>query len=397
VTHKKLRILMVMHMPWSRELGAPRVSLETADEFIKLGHTVEKFDIVDAFPAPSKLETYFLQARFPSKAINFVRENAHRFDVIQAEHGNLPRSKADLKFRGLLVARCNGLAHFYDAYGKQANAKDKTLGIKRGTAVGNLLRYIATKSSGGLGDVEKSFNYADLIVLNNKEEYDFVSQKLGHAGKVHSFPNGFSEIRFAQFEAERVTPAERWKQQLVVFIGGWGQRKGSDDFPAIVSSIRERLPDVRFLFLGTGIRSDALKSSFASKDRDSISVISSYKSDELPHLLRNATTAILPTYIEGFPSGVLESCVAGIPTVSYDVPGPREMLKLFDRKLLTPAGDTKAIADATVSLLSLGVESYCSLSEQTASVASRFRWKDIADNMLDLYYEKLSELKALSS
>jgi hypothetical protein len=45
-----LQILMILHMPWNRNLGGSHVQLELAEEFRKLGHKVEKFDLYDAFP-----------------------------------------------------------------------------------------------------------------------------------------------------------------------------------------------------------------------------------------------------------------------------------------------------------------------------------------------------------
>lgn len=42
MTKQPLKILMMLHMPWERNLGGSRVQLELAEEFIKLGHEVEK-------------------------------------------------------------------------------------------------------------------------------------------------------------------------------------------------------------------------------------------------------------------------------------------------------------------------------------------------------------------
>jgi len=47
---KAPRILMVIHTPWTPNLGGPRVQLELADELRAMGHEVEKFSYEDAFP-----------------------------------------------------------------------------------------------------------------------------------------------------------------------------------------------------------------------------------------------------------------------------------------------------------------------------------------------------------
>src|SRR6266478_3093746 len=105
---RSLKILVIMHMRWARHLGAPRVSFELAEEFRALGHTVDKFDIEDALgTGQKKIASYFQQILFARQAMDYVRRHGHKYDIIQAEHGDLPASKRDLNFRGLLIARTN--------------------------------------------------------------------------------------------------------------------------------------------------------------------------------------------------------------------------------------------------------------------------------------------------
>jgi hypothetical protein len=79
-----LQILMILHMPWNRNLGGSHVQLELAEEFRKLGHKVEKFDLYDAFPeakSSPRLGELF-RPSFSVKAKFFVQANSHRFNVI---------------------------------------------------------------------------------------------------------------------------------------------------------------------------------------------------------------------------------------------------------------------------------------------------------------------------
>ena len=78
--NRPLRILMVLHMPWRRELGAARVSMELAEELVKRGHIVEKYDLRDAFPRTNRVSAFFEQAWFPRRAAAFVQKNAHKYD-----------------------------------------------------------------------------------------------------------------------------------------------------------------------------------------------------------------------------------------------------------------------------------------------------------------------------
>jgi glycosyltransferase involved in cell wall biosynthesis len=94
---------------------------------------------------------------------------------------------------------------------------------------------------------------------------------------------------------------------------------------------------------------------------------------------------LLPSYIEGFGMGVLEQLAAGIPTVAYDVPGPREMLRLFATLMMTPRGDVAAASRRLIELLNSSEDQYARLSRESRQIASRFRWREIAAEMLQIY------------
>src|SRR3954454_6553998 len=83
---KPLRILAVVNLPWDPRLGAARVWIELTEEWCKAGHHVEKFCLTDAFPEPASSPAHaaIRLMGFPRRAAKFIRENAERFDVIDA-------------------------------------------------------------------------------------------------------------------------------------------------------------------------------------------------------------------------------------------------------------------------------------------------------------------------
>jgi glycosyltransferase involved in cell wall biosynthesis len=384
-----LRILIILHMPWTRDMGGPRVSVEMADEFVKLGHHVDKFDLHDAFPRWNRLLPIFYMAFFHGRAIDYVRRNGHKYDIIQAEQGNLPLFKGKLNYEGLLVARSNGLAHFYEAFMAGEARRKRQEGIREGSLAGNLLRRLAARMAQVVRNAERSFDAADVIVMINQDELNYVAETLGHRDKAVLFHNGLSEARFAEFAACRTEPAQRLAGQQIAFVGSWGDRKGAQDFPRLVRGVRAARPQASFLLLGTGADQVALRAHFAPQDRDAVQVVPVYRSAELPGLLAGATVGFLPSYIEGFGLGVLESLAAGIPSLAYDVPGPREMLRHFTPPLLTPPGDVEAAAARLIALLDLPPDEYAALSARSIEVAGLFHWQDIACRMLTHYQEKM--------
>ena len=123
-THKPLRILVIVNLPWDQRLGACRVWMELADQWRAMGHVVEKFSLSDAFPGVRATRVTFAlkQLAFIRKAAAFVRKNGQRFDVIDAMIGTLPFSKEEIGFKGVIVARSVGLYRLYDRFEPKCRA-----------------------------------------------------------------------------------------------------------------------------------------------------------------------------------------------------------------------------------------------------------------------------------
>jgi len=111
---------------------------------------------------------------------------------------------------------------------------------------------------------------------------------------------------------------------------------------------------------------------------DGVRCVTTYNPEELPALLAPCAVGLFPSYIEGFGLAVLEQVACGIPTVAYDVPGPREILKAQRGTLLVAEGDAKAMAERAVKILQMNPSEYAQLSDQCRSIADRFRWEQIA-------------------
>jgi len=393
IGQERLRILMVMHMPWNRDLGGPRVQIELGEEFVKFGHHVEKFSFEDAFPKEggwARLAARYFPPDFAARAVAFVRRQAGRFDVIDANQGNLPCTKRQLGFEGLLVARSVGLHEFYERFAKFADEKWPAKRSAKAALLGALGRRAAARAA---RHATRSLETADLINVPNRDELRFLADRLGLDGKCCVFPYGLAGARWQEFRyACRMGSDERRFRHTVAFVGAWCPRKGSKDWGAIIRRVRQRAPNARFLFLGTGFGARAVLRDLNQEACDWIRVVPRFTSAELPELLAEATVGAFPSYIEGFPFGVLEMLAAGLPTVSYDVPGPRAMLNVSHLNLLVKAGDANGLGDRVGSLLELPAEEYGALAEECVSIAGAFNWSKIAADTLAVYRRALRRL-----
>ncbi len=70
------------------------------------------------------------------------------------------------------------------------------------------------------------------------------------------------------------------------------------------------------------------------------------KEEDVAALYQSSTLAILPSYREGLPKALLEAAACGLPIITTDVPGCREIVVHKQTGLLVPPHNALALADA---------------------------------------------------
>jgi glycosyltransferase involved in cell wall biosynthesis len=118
---------------------------------------------------------------------------------------------------------------------------------------------------------------------------------------------------------------------------------------------------------------------------ESIRSLTSYDPKELPQLIGGSVVGLFPSYIEGFGLSVLEQLASGMPTIAYDVPGPRHIFGAAGAEFLVPAGNTKAMVERTLDILRMNETDYTALSARCRQIAAQFRWEQIAADTIREY------------
>src|SRR5207244_12944688 len=157
-------------------------------------------------------------------------------------------------------------------------------------------------------------------------------------------------------------------------------RKGSRDWSEIISAILNAEPSARFALLGTMTDDETVFRDLQLSSREAVRCVTQYDPRELPNLVAGCTVGLFPSYIEGFGISVIEQLASGIPTICYDVPGPRHIFKDAGAQFLVPAGDVKAMSDRALKFLRMSESDYSALSIKCHEIAAQFRWEQIADD-----------------
>ena len=339
---------------------------------------------------PSKAQTRLAFGRFRPLAFStrvraYVRRHAGDFDVIDALQACAPFTKKDLGFGGLLVTRSTGLHPLYDAYTTYERQRwpDRIPGSTKGRLLQRWNRHRIVSASA------RGYKTSDVIRVLNDDEREYLSTVDGIRARIAQLPEGLPDAHVDALGNARLDPGSRLAAKKVVALGAWSLRKGAADWPAILARVRELVPGAEFLFLGTSVPEEVVLAELG--ESDGITVLPHYRSEELPQLLAPVTVGALPTYVEGYGLGIVEQLAAGIPSIAYDVPGPRTLLRT-DQAMLVPRGDTDAFAGRIAEVLLSGPEPYEALVEESLAIADRHRLSVLVPRLLAIYQEGLDGL-----
>jgi glycosyltransferase involved in cell wall biosynthesis len=153
-------------------------------------------------------------------------------------------------------------------------------------------------------------------------------------------------------QAEPVSPTALGLQdtdRLVLWVGRLDPVKGLDILIDAFSAVPAYL-NPHLLLAGAGLIRDRLERQIATlRLTDRVHLLGSR--DDVPSLLKVANLFVFPSRTEGLPNALLEAMAAGRPIITTDVPGCRDLIRHEANGLLTPFGDTKALANAIARML----------------------------------------------
>ncbi len=165
-------------------------------------------------------------------------------------------------------------------------------------------------------------------------------------------PNG---VPVAELRAQAAAGPDRAAMGLpedalvVVQAARFAPQKGQARTLAAVAALRERLGDVRVLFVGGG-EGEAEVCARAAEIGADWATFAGYR-DDVPALLELADLAVLPSDGEGLPMTLLETVAVGTPIVATDVGDVGWFLAASGGGIVVPPGDQAAFEAACGELL----------------------------------------------
>lgn len=389
---KELKILILTQAVWNPRFGAVKVHMDIKDEYERQGHKVDKISLDDLYPKGQNVFSKVFGKLYTEHIFNYLKENANKYDVIDANFSCVVYPKEAFGFKGVVLFRSHGIGPIYqwaeqniESY-KQALAAEYGK-IKLKTRLGNLYRSLQKKA--GTREFERSVKYADIVHCLNKEEYIYFKKQGVCEQKLLLLPNGIPDSFINRMnEASTLN-----RGNCLSFIGSWTIRKGIKDLDKIVSYIERQILIEKVVLLGGQTAEHTIKNFFQKNNLSKLSIIPDFEPGELLHLIKDCKVGIFPSFVEGFGLAVVEQLSMGIPVVAYNVPGPSEILDAIDETLLISPGDLVAFSNKVIEILNLNFDDYQALAEKSKIACKKFLLSKITRQFIDKYYECLSNNK----
>ena len=191
------------------------------------------------------------------------------------------------------------------------------------------------------------------IILQNRDDLEFFMSTIGIAAKRTTLiaGSGVDLQRFLPLTPDELT-ARQGARVRVLLAARLLWDKGIGEFIEAARTIRAAGKDFELLLAGTpdtGNPAAVPEADVRSWVAEGIVTWLGHV-DDMPSLFRTIDIVVLPSYREGLPKTLIEAAACGLPLITTDVPGCREVITDGVEGLLIPARDGRALARAIVQL-----------------------------------------------
>lgn len=211
--------------------------------------------------------------------------------------------------------------------------------------------------------------------------------------RIHLIPNGIELARFDEAALAPLRVETRKKlnipetAKVLVIIGSGYERKG---VAQAIQALARSKTGAKLLVIGHEKRVSRYQS-LAKRAGIGADVHFLGKQEDVLPYLAAADAMILPSVYDPFPSAALEGFAAGLPVVTSEACGARDIVRELESGLVRDANDIAGLAEAISIALRLSGDAKTKV--RARAIAARFHIETMADRMLALY-EQLGKEKA---
>jgi glycosyltransferase involved in cell wall biosynthesis len=197
------------------------------------------------------------------------------------------------------------------------------------------------------------FHRADVIVALSERWRRFLLDEIGADLCVEVVNNPVDHM-FAR-ALDQVSDNDSSKEEIILFLGSLGKRKGVFDILKAVPLVRGTHPHARFFFAGREeTRGEEQRINQVYQENqlaESVQFLGQITGLSKLELFQRAMIFLLPSYGENMPFSLLEAMAVGLPVITTPVGAIPEVVKDGNNGFIIQPGDYKALAERISQLL----------------------------------------------
>ncbi len=335
-----MRILVAFYASRKRNGGMSRIMGFIHDEFVAAGHSVDYFCAEDV---PARLNGRMARFTYPMLVRKRAVEAAQSgmpYDIINVHEP----SSAAVSIKRLSMGSPSIVV---TTHGVEQRSWEFGLEELRNGRLGPGLKTRMTYPLTSLWQSRWGLRRADHILCLNFEDRDYLKNRLRipEQSITRIYPG--ADLKYASVGENRSYD----RADRLLFAGTWLTRKGTADLVTAITQLAERHRQLQLQILGGGLPEERVLEDFPEHVRSRVTCVKGANETETAAIFAASDIFVLPSLFEGTPLTLIEAMMSGMPIVTTETCGMKDVIRHEQNGLLVPIRSPDSIVAAIECLI----------------------------------------------